>query len=442
MISGIILKDRQDIKRYHMQSSIIQDFQSKVLACFVLVLVQNSLYGNNLSLQKLSYRMDSVAVVYEIERQSIEQIKKEQELLEKSLFRIDEQVARHNESVSNQIAASAHVISTWGWIFTILSIALTIAGIGFGYYVNIMRKRIKELTSEAKQIREELSENVLELTEQQQRISTNQEEINNLQQKIKEEAQVISQNIEEGEKQIKILQELTAQFKENSRKIYTHLRNEETKMLIERLVQIPEDIFNISKLLLSRELSADAYGDIYTAYQKLIARGLEAASLTSLDELRLRNPKFNNAEHLYALIFTQHFLDQAIQTPVLSEYIQSQFGYLCGCFYRNDAEKCTEDLKRGISSFDVKGQINVLVRFIIALSSTQFKAFKKLYQILMEGLEINALQEIWTIVSSQVRYADTFAQCILDRVEILDPKHSIIADIKAYIASSLKNPII
>ena len=86
-------------------------------------------------LDSLSIRVVDVETQLHVERQAISILQKEVEINEKSLRCIEEHVDRVNEEISNQIASSSHTIQVWGWIFTVLAILVSIAGILFAYYI-------------------------------------------------------------------------------------------------------------------------------------------------------------------------------------------------------------------------------------------------------------------------------------------------------------------
>lgn len=342
----------------------------------------------------LPSRMISVEQKMAEEHQEIVLMQREVSVCEKELNFICEHVDRANEEISNQIAASSHTIQVWGWIIAIMAIVMSVAGVWYARYINKMRKDITHLLSEAQGQLRQAEEVTDGIEEQQQRVSAQQQEIKRLQ--------------DDTEAKVLELQVLHSDIQNNMHEIYIRLRGEETQMLIERLQEIPEDISNVLEVLLSRNLTQDDFQGIYKAYQNLISRALEFVKDKDIDSLRQTDGVFAQKEVLYLIVFMQHFFAQALQIQDLRIYMVSKFEYLCGCLYRNDAEKCTNDLKIGVETLSKDIRIEVISHYIIAISKTRFSRFKELYDKLLIGLSKEELYEIKKKVSGKANEIETF----------------------------------
>lgn len=381
-------------------------------------------------------RIDSLNVrVDNIEREAAF-MKKEQQIVDKSLHRIDEHTEKNYAAVSNQIASSSHIISAWGIAISVLSAFLTLFGIAFGYYINRMWKKINEMQQNATQLMSDWDRKMAEISEEQQRVSATQGEIVKLQNKINTDAAQIDKNLQEGEKQLETLQELYGNFRENSSKIYTHLRREETKYLLTRLEEIPEDIANICDSLLSRTLEASDFAYVLNGYHNLIQRYLDMTQMKSVQELRLANSSFRKKEDLYLIVFAQHFLRQAILEDDLREVIRNGFARLISCYYKNDAEQSTKDLKAGVAQLEPDLRMSILKDYTKALSESKFANFKELYEILVGDMEMDEMISLWDRVIGEEKNAICFTEVCLAILLQNRPESDKIEPMQKYITDA------
>ena len=257
-----------------------------------------------------------------------------------------------------------------------------------------------------------------------------------LQNKINTDAAQIDKNLQEGEKQLETLQELYGNFRENSSKIYTHLRREETKYLLTRLEEIPEDIANICDSLLSRTLEASDFAYVLNGYHNLIQRYLDMTQMKSVQELRLANSSFRKKEDLYLIVFAQHFLRQAILEDDLREVIRSGFARLISCYYKNDAEQSTKDLKAGVAQLEPDLRMSILKDYTKALSESKFANFKELYEILVGDMEMDEMISLWDRVIGEEKNAICFTEVCLAILLQNRPESDKIEPMQKYITDA------
>ena len=387
-------------------------------------------YAKPNKVDSLSSRMANVEKSLDAERLAITMLQKEVELCEKSLRCVDEHVDRANEEISNQISASSHTIQVWGWVIAVMAIVVTIImsvlGVHYARYINKLRKNIASLSSEAKRKFQQTKEVSKEMEETQQKIMTQQQDI-----------QAILSTTED---KIKELQELYSNIQTNSRKIYLNLRREETLALLTRLEEVPEDIANISEILLARNLEEDDFLHLLNAYHNLIARCFEISDVSTIEELREKQYKFASLEESYALLFAQHFMGKAIVDTELRELLQPRFAsFFDECFFRNDAEKSTKDFKQGINVLEQALQIDLLTDYIDAISKSQYSKLVELYNILLSDLSENQLTDIWNIVSSKNSQATFFARTIKEVITKINPQSTKLETISQYIENAEQN---
>ena len=139
---------------------------------------------------------------------------------------------------------------------------------------------------------------------------------------------------------------------------------------------------------------------------------------------------------MYELLFAQHFLRQAIMKDDLQYLIRKDFAYLMTCYYRNDVEKSTEDLKLGVQKLDSDLMLEIIKEYINALVNSKYRDLSKLYKVLLTDLNEDQLNEIWSAITRQNSQAYTFAGAIKDIIENFYPQSTLLNIIAAYVNST------
>ena len=378
-------------------------------------------YAKPNKVDSLSARMVKVESLVETEQRERAILQKEVEFCEKSLRNIDEHVDRANVEISNQIAASSHTIQAWGWIIAIITILVSIVGIWYAYYINKMRKDITHLLSEAQDQLNQADEASDGIAEQQQRLSAQQSDIR--------------KTLADTEEKIKELQQLYHDIQGNAREIYENVKREETKALLTRLENVPEDVSTLHGLLLVRPLEEEDFEIILRAYNGLITLNLDIYGITSVEELRKRSQQFINKEEAFMLLFAQHFMGKAIVVPALRSRLQLMFESLFrNYFFKNDAEKSTRDLKAGVATLEVGLQSEIIADYILAMSTSRYAKYMEWYKVLLVDMAEKQLEEIWDSVTMRHKKAISFAKSIKEIVADLNPQSPLLEKIAAYIA--------
>lgn len=396
---------------------IIQRLTLLALLCLVNTLG----FARITKVDSLSIRVLDVETQLHEELHAISILQKEVEIYEKSLKYIDEHVDRINEEISNQIASSSHTIQVWGWIFTVLTILVSIAGILFAQYIHKTSKEMSRLISEAAGQLDQAKEQSDDIDEMQQRTMSQQYEI--------------KKALLDIENQKQELQKLYSDIQNNSQKIYTSMRREETTALLTRLEEIPEDIVNISKTLFTRNLNDADFTKLLNAYNNLIARSKELSNISITAELRTKDYDFARLEDSYLSLFAQHFMDKSIVNEEIRELLRSHFFILFNeCFFRNDAEKSTKDFREGITNLsDEKLQMDLINEFVEAIIQSRYQKLTELYEMLLSGWTEPQLREIWETVTNKQIDALPFAGVMQTILAHLNPQSTLLEDIAGYI---------
>lgn len=370
-------------------------------------------YAKLNKVDSLSVRVTNIEKSVETEQQEIAVLQKEIEVCEKSLKSIDEHVDRANEKVSNQIATSSHTIQAWGWIMTVLAFV-------FGFYINRMWKKIADATENAKEqlrMSEEASDDI---AEEQQRVNAQQQEVKKMQ--------------EDTETKLQELQTLHSDIQNNMSAIYEKMKREETTAWLNRLENIPEDITNVGDILLTRQLIKSDFQIMLNAYRNLIKRCMEVNGVTTIAQLREEDAGFKKREGLYALQFAQHFMDEAIAIEETRDILRPRFAvYFKECFFRNDVEKCTAELKKGVSRLNEELQVKIIEEYVLAMANSHYAKFEELYITLLSDLTENNIWKIWEKISADKKDAINLAQYLKKLIEERNFSAAFLANVNAYI---------
>ncbi len=277
-------------------------------------------------------------------------------------------------AINTQVDGSNKLLNIWGIVISVLALLVAIAGFYLSYYIQQKAKTVKELTRQSK-------ETEASVKRIQKNIDTN----------------------------------LTA--------IYHKLRREETLYVLNRLQQIPEDVSNCSSLLLSRELEQGDYPLLLAAYKKLLAleEEIKKTEVKNEDEdffasLNGVDAQFDIYKSIYRVLFFQHFIGLAINEEVLRQDIIDNFKDLCESAFHNDIEKSTHELLVGLVSNEDQVKIEILTKYIIALSTSKYND-TRLYTEIISLTNLAVITEIWLSVSSQKQSIVVFAQSILDYLQ-------------------------
>lgn len=375
----------------------------KLVILWMLCTICIAGYAKTNKVDSLSAKMMDIENSVAAEQREITILQKEVEVCEKSLRCVDEHVDRTNEAVANQIAASSHTIQVWGWIIAVVAVVVTIlmsiVGVHYARYINKLRKNIALLSSEAKKKFNQAKEASEEIDETQRKTIQQQSEI--------------KQNLTDAENKIQELQQIYSDIQANANEIYESVKREETKALLTRLVNVPEDVTNMQTGLLVRILKEEDYEVLLEAYENLINQYQQIYGTSTTEELRKKSPQFAYKESAYVMLFAQHFMGRAIMMPELRHLLQDMFGDLFkDYFFINDAEKCTEDFKAGVMQLDEATQINLITDYILAIHKSRFDKFSGLYDMLLAGMPEETIKKIWKGVSSRTKKALYFAQSV------------------------------
>ena len=228
-----------------------------------------------------------------------------------------------NGAISNQLSS----INT---LLTIVSIILALAGIIMGLYINHMHSKILKM----------------------------------------------KECVEESAKKTK---EINEQIHSDFSSLYQQLKEEETLAYLNRLKQVPEDIANLNRLLLSRTLDDCHFKYLRDAYLTLKAEGKAKDSAGIFQ---------GTYEDMYISLFHQHFLHFAILDDEIRDLVVWRFKEAIDACFKNDILKSVKDLCKALSSQTCSFDREVILfDYLVALNKSEYKDFQDLKDILQTEIK-------------------------------------------------------
>lgn len=232
---------------------------------------------------------------------------------------------RCNDAAINSVNTS---ISGASYALMIFGIIVTFLGVGLGIYI---ARQVSNVTQIAKQ-----SKTVL---------------VNHL--KIRDEVRSLDEDI-----------------KNNMSKLYNDLKEEETRALIKRLNEVPEDIGNLFPILASREIQKEFFPQIKKAFQAL------SGSATG-----------DERKYSYLGLFFQHFAGLAIFDDDLHDKMESNYLNLMQFSFENDIMNTSEDfVKVIIKEGDILDFTEKIKKYFIAMQQSKFKNRSELHRHIYKSL--------------------------------------------------------
>jgi hypothetical protein len=288
---------------------------------------------------------DKQKKVYESLIVEINDLKQDFEQTKKELEQKVSYQMQCNENAINSVNTS---ISGASYSIKIFGIIITIASIGLGTFITIQLKNVTKLTRQNKSIYE-------------------------IHLKIRDE-----------------VKQLDANIKNNMSKLYDDLKREETKSLVERLVNVPEDIQNLFPSLASREVPKEMYTKFKEAYHKA----------STID----KGP--------YLTLLFQHFPSIVFFDKDIEKDIEASYAGRMDDSFKNDIINSTIEFLKVCLGTDILEYRDKIKKYFIALSKTKHKNLPELhreiyktlsakenrfnfYSILKSASELNQISKIY-----------------------------------------------
>lgn len=251
------------------------------------------------------------------------------ESLETQIADLHTQISESQNTVANAIAASDRYLS-------IASIAISIIAVALGVYVGWCYSRVERI----KKVVEDKESDILRLMEE--------------------------------------VEKTNRQINGDLSSLYKRLRREETVTLLDRLVEVPEDISNIDHQLLSRELMEEDYERLKNAFSQL-----------QDDETQRQDT--------YISLFFQHFAGLGIKDEDIRKHFIEKLSLLISLCFKKDILKSTTDMVAGLKTLSPDIRLQVVVPYYKVLKSSEFKDMYDLVDLLKSVLT----EDQWKSVIAQ-----------------------------------------
>lgn len=257
----------------------------------------------------------------------VDNLKRHIDYIEKQVMDLHTQIAESQNNISNAIAASDRYLN-------VASIVITIIAVGLGIYITWCQHRVDKI----KNIVEDKEKDILRLKNE--------------------------------------VENTNSQIKGDLTSLYQKLRREETLTILNRLVEVPEDITNVSQQLLSRDLLQEDYPILRTAFGKI---------------------QDDNGIDDYIMLFFQHFAGFSIQDEVLRKHFIGNFQYIIPNCFKKDIQKSTEDMVSVMGDLPPEGRMNIIIPFYRVFKDSKFKDMYNIVALLKSTLS----EEQWNSVIAQ-----------------------------------------
>lgn len=156
---------------------------------------------------------------------------------------------------------------------------------------------------------------------------------------------------------------LVDEINDNINELYVKIRRKDTKTMLQRLVDVPDDISNLIEILLSRNLEKEDFLTLKKAYQSLVNKGRDKD-----------NPGFGRQSlgDEYLLLFFQHFVGLAVEDDYLKDKIVAYFNTGMNCAFDNDIIKVITDLGEVLSNKESKIDRRIILSELIKVLKTSY----------------------------------------------------------------------
>ena len=174
------------------------------------------------------------------------------------------------------------------------------------------------------------------------------------------------------------LVELNNSIQHNISGLYEKIKDEETRSLLVRLSNVPEDISNISDILLAREIKDE--GDNFVLLRKayLQIKDTPDAGVAFLGSISRHDS--------YLLQFFQHFFYRAFLDSEIKEDLIAAYPQLIGCAFECDITYTTKDFIRAILELGLDNSKEDINAFFSKISESKFKENTSLYEAIFDSL--------------------------------------------------------
>lgn len=281
----------------------------------------------------------------------------------------------------------------------IVGLVLTVGGVALGWFISRKEKSVQKI--------------LIAIEEKQRETMSLREDV----EQKKKDVEILKVDIDATSSRIEKMQE---EINNDIEGLYQRLRREETVTLLKRLVAVPQDISNISKMLLARQLEKEYFGLLHKAYNQLMIECPEDA-----DQSILFRPSYKSS---YLLLFFQHYCGESLRTSGLKEDVIAFFPTALSCAFKVDVVNSTLSIVETLNGTVDDDIYEVLCKYLSALSGSKHGKYIEPYRIIATkcGDEID-LRKVWDKLVEQnviiVPFGNQLCARYCDDVEFIRNVH-------------------
>lgn len=215
--------------------------------------------------------------------------------------------------------------------------------------------------------------------------------INNAEKKLRD----IEGTITNKQNEVEILASNTSTLLEQINKdtdgLFERIRRKDTEFLLERLIQVPQDIVNIERVLLARELKEADYKSVKEAYDKLCSNHIEK------EISGIGNQTY---QQLYMVLFYKHFFGRSLKDNSLRNSILDALVSILDGAFLTDVTKANSELAAFVSDQSIDADRgDVLYIYINSLRMSKFQNDDDLIASLKKEITD---QELWSKIQKKI----------------------------------------
>lgn len=302
----------------------------KYLNLFSSLIVLLLIYFNT-NAQDVKTKTDSLSISLQKANERIEDLSEEVKFLSEMLDKQTGLIGQEQSAVSNSMSSLNILFVAFSVIIAIIAI---IGGVLFGRYVKKKSEQIEKI----KDYVDKKQKDVIELEEKVSKAKDSVLEIDN-----------------------KITSDIDG--------LYEKLRRSETKVLLQRLADVPEDINNLFYSLTSRKLYEEDFRRFLVAYRNLKNKN-----------------EYANYFGNYLTLFFQHFCGEAVAQAIVRDDLIDHFQILLNNAFEREVEESTKSLilclNKNQGTFSNE---EVLKKYLSALIQSKYKDYKEPYRIILDN---------------------------------------------------------
>ena len=323
----------------------------KYLNLFSSLIVLLLIYFNT-NAQDVKTKTDSLSISLQKANERIEDLSEEIKFLSEMLDKQTGLIGQEQSAVSNSMSSLNILFVAFSVIIAIIAI---IGGVLLGRYVKKKSEQIEKIKDYVDEKQKEVIELEGKVSKAKDYVDEKQKEVIELEEKVSKAKDSV----------LEIDNKITSDIDG----LYENLRRSETKVLLQRLADVPEDINNLFFLLTSRKLYKEDFGRFLVAYRKLKDKNEYAKC-------------FGN----YLALFFQHFCGEAVAQEIVRDDLIDYFQRVLNSAFEREVEESTKSLilclNKNQGTFSNE---DVLKKYLSALIQSKYKDYKEPYRIILDN---------------------------------------------------------